>query len=467
MRFRSRLHRLDKHLFAAVAQARLPGLERVLPPLSRAADNALLWAGVAGTFALSGRRRLRRAATRGLLAVSLASPLVNLAGKQAFGRKRPVADALPMARLLKTPLSASFPSGHSASAAAFATAVALEAPAAVAVPVTALAAAVCFSRVYTGVHYPGDVLAGVAIGVATGLVTRRIWPEAGEAGRARASATAPAFDVDPSGEGLAVAVDPTTDDAAETLRKAFPRAEFVPLDAIDKAGGKALAVAGGDGGVNRGAQAALDHGKPLLVVPTGALGHLAAELGIADAEEAVAAYQAGDLAAVDVGEVAGGVFVNDAGLGIYPSLADRREARQKRIGKWPALLWGMAEVLGRDAKPFDLIVDGVPYRAWLLFVGNCRYGSRGPAPGRRARLEDGVLDIRLMTAARRLPRVRAFGSAVGARLGLSRHYRQWQADTVRVETPSGEVRLARDGATFTAHGPLTFTKRPRSLHVFR
>ncbi|MFD1937461.1 MULTISPECIES: bifunctional phosphatase PAP2/diacylglycerol kinase family protein [Nonomuraea] len=467
MRLRSRLHRLDKHLYAAVAQARLPGFERVLPPLSRAADNALLWAGVAGTFALSGRRRLRRAATRGLLAVSLASPLVNLAGKQAFGRKRPVSDALPLARLLKTPLSASFPSGHSASAAAFATAVALEAPAAVAVPVSALAAAVCFSRVYTGVHYPGDVLAGAAIGVAAGLITRRIWPEAAEAGRARASATAPAFDVDPSGEGLAVAVDPAADELEETLRKAFPRAEFVPLAAIDNAGGKALAVAGGDGTVNRGAQAALDHGKPLLVVPAGALDPFAAELGIADVEEAVAAYRAGELAAVDVGEVAGGVFVNNAGLGIYPSLAGRTEARQKRIGKWPALLWGLAEVLRRDVEPVDVVVDGVPYRAWWLFVGNCRYGSRGPGLGRRARLEDGLLDVRLMTAARRLPRVRAFGSAVGGRLGLSRHYRQWQADTVRVETPSGAVRLARDGETVTARGPLTFAKRPRSLHVFR
>ncbi|MFE3451908.1 bifunctional phosphatase PAP2/diacylglycerol kinase family protein [Nonomuraea sp. NPDC059194] len=467
MRLRSRLHRLDKHLYAAVAQARLPGLERVLPPLSRAADNALLWAGVAGTFALSGRSRLRRAATRGLLAVSLASPLVNLAGKQAFGRKRPVSDELPLARLLKTPLSASFPSGHSASAAAFATAVALEAPIAVAVPVSALAAAVCFSRVYTGVHYPGDVLAGMAIGVAAGLVTRRIWPEASEAGRARASATAPAFEVDPSGEGLAVAVESAADEVAQTLRKAFPRAEFVPLDAIDRAGGKALAVAGGDAAVSRGAQAALDLGRPLLVVPTATPGHFAAELGIADAPEAVAAYQAGDLAAVDVGEVAGRVFVGNAGLGLYPSLADRREARQKRIGTWPALLWGLAEVLGRDAAPVDVVVDGVPYRAWMLFVGNCRHGSRGPAPGRRARLEDGVLDIRLLTAARRLPRLRAFGSVIGGRLRLSRHYRQWTADTVRVETPSGEVRLARDGETVTARGPLTFVKRPRSLHVFR
>ncbi|GAA5070340.1 membrane-associated phospholipid phosphatase [Thermocatellispora tengchongensis] len=176
MRIKSRLHVLDKHLFHAVARAHWPGGEQILPPLSRAADNSLLWAGFAAGFALSGHPRLRRAATRGMLAIGLASPLVNLVGKQIFGRNRPSPVNLPLARLLAMPTSASFPSGHSASAAAFATAVAMEAPGLVAAPVAVVAAAVCFSRVYTGVHYPGDVLAGAGVGVATGLLTWRLWP---------------------------------------------------------------------------------------------------------------------------------------------------------------------------------------------------------------------------------------------------------------------------------------------------
>ncbi|MEV7006967.1 phosphatase PAP2 family protein [Streptosporangium sp. NPDC051022] len=176
MRLRSWLSALDRRVFAAVADARLPGLERFLPALSRVADNSLLWAGIAGGCAVSGRGPLRRAATRGLLAIGLVSPLVNLVGKQIFGRSRPSPEGLPLVRLIKTPASTSFPSGHSASAAAFATAVAMEAPLVVTLPVGLLAAGVCFSRVYTGVHYPGDVLAGAGIGVATGLLTRRLWP---------------------------------------------------------------------------------------------------------------------------------------------------------------------------------------------------------------------------------------------------------------------------------------------------
>ncbi len=55
-------------------------------------------------------------------------------------------------------------------------------------------------------------------------------------------------------------------------------------------------------------------------------------------------------------------------------------------------------------------------------------------------------------------------------VGLSRHYLQWRADTVRVGPPPGaeaEVRLARDGETFTAPGAVVLRKRPRSLLVFR
>ncbi|MFI0416685.1 bifunctional phosphatase PAP2/diacylglycerol kinase family protein [Spongiactinospora sp. 9N601] len=478
-RTRSRLGALDRRLFAAVAKADWPAGDQVLPALSRAADNSLLWAGFAAGLAVSGRRRLRRAATRGLLAVSLASPLVNLATKQAFGRRRPSGIELPLARLLAMPTSTSFPSGHSASAAAFATAVAMEAPPRVAVPVALVAAAVCFSRVYTGVHYPGDVLAGAGIGVATGLLTRRLWPDAAEAGRARAAATAPLLDLDPRGAGVVAVINPSSAETAQTadaLRAGLPAADIVTpgpdadiAAVMREAAGRAtvLAVAGGDGSASRAAAAALEHGRPLLVVPAGSFDHFARTLGIETPQEAVAAYRSGQAVTVDVGEAAGRVFLNNAGLGLYPALVDRREAREHRIGKWPALLWALGELLAGGARPVEVEVDGTPYRAWLLFVGNCRYDVRGAAPTRRARLEDGVLDIRLLAAAGRLPRLRAFTSVIGGRLGLSRHYHQWKADNLHVTTPSGKVRLACDGETFTARGPVTFAKRPRALAVLR
>jgi undecaprenyl-diphosphatase len=70
-------------------------------------------------------------------------------------------------RHVPLPTSPSFPSGHSASAFAFATAFGGELPW-VALPLRVAAAAVSWSRIHTGVHYPGDVVAGAVVGGAVG-----------------------------------------------------------------------------------------------------------------------------------------------------------------------------------------------------------------------------------------------------------------------------------------------------------
>ena len=68
------------------------------------------------------------------------------------------------------PASPSFPSGHSAAAFAFATGVGQVMPA-VAVPLRALAALVAYSRIHTGVHYPGDVVTGALMGTVLAQIT--------------------------------------------------------------------------------------------------------------------------------------------------------------------------------------------------------------------------------------------------------------------------------------------------------
>jgi membrane-associated phospholipid phosphatase len=102
--------------------------------------------------------------------------------KVAGERRRPDRDDLgvPRDRRVRMPSSTSFPSGHSGSAAAFAVAVGDVTPA-LRVPLRVAASVVAFSRVYTGVHYPGDVLVGAAVGALVGRSTsalaRRVrWP---------------------------------------------------------------------------------------------------------------------------------------------------------------------------------------------------------------------------------------------------------------------------------------------------
>jgi len=166
---RLRLTALDQRLLDQVTVVDSHALDHVLPRLSVAANYGRLWLGVAAVLAVAGGSDGRRAAVRGLASLAVASATANVLAKGATRRVRPHLGRVPAIRLLRRqPVTTSFPSGHSASAAAFATGAVLELPA-LAAPLGCLAAAVLASRVVTGAHYPSDVAAGGALGVAAAL----------------------------------------------------------------------------------------------------------------------------------------------------------------------------------------------------------------------------------------------------------------------------------------------------------
>ena len=140
--------------------------------LSHAADYSRLSLASAAVLAATGGRRGRRAAAMGLASVAVTASVVNLGMKPLGRRRRPdrAAEQVPVARHVRMPSSTSFPSGHSAAAFAFATGVGHVLPPA-AIPLHGLAALVAYSRVHTGVHYPGDVVAGALIGTALAQLT--------------------------------------------------------------------------------------------------------------------------------------------------------------------------------------------------------------------------------------------------------------------------------------------------------
>ncbi|MFN2526447.1 MAG: bifunctional phosphatase PAP2/diacylglycerol kinase family protein [Actinomycetota bacterium] len=474
------LHGVDLAVFRSVARSEQPIAQASLPRLSRAADRSVLWLGIAGGLWLTRKRFARRAALRGVTSLALTSALVNLPIKFAFRRQRPLIDVVPeVRRLRRLPTSLSFPSGHSASAFAFTTGASLELPWLGAL-LGPLAAGVASSRVYVGVHYPGDVLAGAVLGAAMGVLSLRLWPRARPRVPQLSPASESAVDPLPTGKGLYLAVNAAAGPGISTsphdsLVDALPDAVIVEVDpdrpdelrkVLDSGADDAavIGVAGGDGSVNCAAQIAIDADKPLLVVPTGTLNHLARDLGMDDLQSALDAAKDGKAAAIDVATIDGKVFVNTASFGSYVDLVDTRERLERRLGKWPALLVALASVLKRS-QPLSIEVDGRETQVWMAFIGNCRYQPSGFAPSWRERLDDGELDIRMVDARKGMSRTRLVMSLLAGRLGRSRVYQQRFARQVAIRSAE-PLRLARDGETFEASDrEFRVEKQPRRLLV--
>ncbi|TCN50381.1 undecaprenyl-diphosphatase [Rhodococcus sp. SMB37] len=485
MTFRRHTRDADHALFALTD--RVPtAVDPLFRRLTRSADHSVLWMGCAAVCVLCGGRA-RRGAVRGLASVAGASALANGILKPLLPRRRPPARTDPRfaRRLVPIPASSSFPSGHSASAAAFVTGVALESPVAGAV-LAPLAALVAYSRVHTGVHWPGDVLFGAAIGSAVALSTRRWWAvRADEPARADTTADAPAL---PAGAGLLVVVNPrsgTGSGTADDLADRLPHAHIAELEAdtdldrwleqlVATTRPQALGVCGGDGTVQTVAAIAHRHDLPLAVFPGGTLNHFALDVGAGTLDDTVRAVTDGQAARVDVGAVtvhgpdgrSDQVFVNTASLGGYPDSVRLRDKWQPRIGKWPAAAAAMITVLA-TAEPIRARVDGTEMALWLLFVGNGHYRPTDQVPMSRTALDAGTLDVRYLRADRRWSRTRLLFAAATGTLGTSAVYRQQDVTSLSVHLDGPPVTLATDGEV-TADGTAFEVKAvPSALTVYR
>jgi len=157
----------DRHLELWQVEHRVGFLDPIFKGLTYAGTYGALWLALAALAALVWRRPQIFVWTLVADAVAWIAAEVLEA---VIPRSRPYGHAL-----VARPHSHSFPSGHATTSFACATVLALALPR-LRVPLVVLAAAVAWSRVYVGVHYPLDVLAGAALGVAIGMVVPRGLP---------------------------------------------------------------------------------------------------------------------------------------------------------------------------------------------------------------------------------------------------------------------------------------------------
>lgn len=132
-----------------------------------------LWAVVPAILAIREPRRGWQVFLRVMPALWVTTAVLEYPVKRYFRRRRPFIDTVQAIVVGRRPGSYSWPSGHTA--AAFAGAMLLAACLPRQRPLfRALAAAVGFSRIYLGAHYPGDVASGAVLGMGLARVARRL-----------------------------------------------------------------------------------------------------------------------------------------------------------------------------------------------------------------------------------------------------------------------------------------------------
>jgi diacylglycerol kinase family enzyme len=226
-------------------------------------------------------------------------------------------------------------------------------------------------------------------------------------------------------------------------------------------GADLIGVAGGDGTQALVAQVAAEHDVPFLVISAGTRNHFALDLGLdrSDPARCLDALRDGVEARIDLGEINGRTFVNNASFGAYAEIVEspayRDDKRGTTLAALPDLLSHrrgahlIAEVGGSQVDaPQALLVSNNPYEASDL-----------AGMGRRSRLDRGVLGV----VAVRVDRAR---QAVGLLNGAHRQgLRLAEAREVVVTADVPEVPVGIDGETVRLTTPVRCRIRPGALRV--
>jgi undecaprenyl-diphosphatase len=239
-----------------------------------------------------------------------------------------------------------------------------------------------------------------------------------------------------------------------TLRSAADRAQV-------------LAVGGGDGTVSCAAGVAINKGVPLAVFPGGTFNHFAKDIGCDTVDETVEAIRKGSVACVDVVALNDtDTVINTASIGAYPTFVRIRKRLEHKIGKPLAGAYAMSHTLRRD-EPVRIAYDNVTLQTSMFFLGNSVYLPSGFAPSRRTRMDDGLIDVRILETGRRFSRLRILVSLALGRLERSPLYHEFQVPQFSFTTLDGPTALAHDGELGIECREATFTARYRALPVFR
>ncbi len=251
--------------------------------------------------------------------------------------------------------------------------------------------------------------------------------------------------------------------AEEARRRGIEAIELGPDDdlvALVKAavarGADGLMAAGGDGTQALVATIAAEHDLPFACIPAGTRNHFALDLGVdrTDVIGSLDAFVTGGEKRVDLADIGGRVFVNNASLGLYAEAVQDAGYRDAKIR---TILDTVPKMLGPDGagRSRELSWTGpdgsANQSAAIILVSNNAYRLGAvPGAGTRPRMDEGVLGVAIIGAA----------GAKGHRQLIG----EWSTREFVVEA-NGDVPVGVDGEALMLPTPLVFRTRPGALRV--
>ncbi len=145
-----------------------PVLTPVFTVITTLGNGAVIWILISLCLLLS--KKTQKTAFMCAVAMLVSLLVNNLALKNIVGRIRPYEMVQGLIPLIGRPGDYSFPSGHTASSFAAAWVLYRRLPKRFGIPALVLAGLIGVSRLYVGVHYPTDVLAGFISGIGCGCI---------------------------------------------------------------------------------------------------------------------------------------------------------------------------------------------------------------------------------------------------------------------------------------------------------
>ncbi|WP_332675668.1 diacylglycerol/lipid kinase family protein [Aromatoleum sp.] len=238
--------------------------------------------------------------------------------------------------------------------------------------------------------------------------------------------------------------------------------------------GGILAGAGGDGTLNAVASVARARGLPFGLIPLGTFNYFARQLGIPpDPAAAASNLVESAIRPVAIGDINGHLFLNNASIGLYRRLLERREIDKRRFGRSRAVafLSGIAFLL-REHRPYQLVLSidkkEVKLSTLTVFFGRNALQMEQLGLDEALCVARGELAVLALRDVGRVELLRLALRGALADLETAENLRQGCASEVRVERSDGEsrrLRVAIDGESVLCCLPLVVRSIPGGLQV--